>query len=134
MNLRSKQPESEWQQTVTTDITNTLSATVNSSNWCKQIHNADLAVMELETRFNIKPVKVVLKKLSDKQIQSTVKANTLSTIKKDMVVPRNTTWQAKDIHTPSVLRKGTTGKTARFTFSTYRLPSKVRHKYKLNVL
>ena len=131
INLRSKQPESEQQETVTTDITNTVSATVNSSDLCKQIHKADLAVMELETRFNIKPVKVVLKKLSDKQIHSTVKANTLSTIKKDTMAPRNATRQAKDIYTPSVLRKVTIGKTARFTFSTYRLPSKVRCKYKL---
>ena len=87
--------------------------------------------MELETRFNIKPVKVVLKRLSDKQIQSTVKVTTSSTIKKDTVVSRNATRQAKDIYTPSVLRKVSMGKTARFTFPTYRLPSKVRCKYKL---
>ena len=88
----------------------------------------------LETRFNIKPLKVVLKKLSDKQIQSTVKSNNLSSIKKDTVVPRNTTQQAKDIHTPAVLRKVEIGKTARFTFSTYSLPSKVRCKYKLKCI
>ena len=42
MNLRSKQPENEQLETVTIDITNTVSATVNSSDLCKQIHKADL--------------------------------------------------------------------------------------------
>ena len=85
MNLRSKQSKStrgerECSKTVTKDNNNTR---------CKQIQKADSARLELETRFYIKPVKVVLKKLSDKQIQSTFKSNNLSSVKKDIVIPRN---------------------------------------------
>ena len=130
MNLRSKQSKSthgerEHSKMVTKDIKNTS---------CKKIQKADLTRFELETRFNIKPVKVVLKKLSDKQIQCTVKSNNLSSIKKDTVIPRTATRQAKDIHTPAVLKKVEVGKTARFTFSKYSLPSKVKRKYKLKCI
>ena len=37
----------------------------------------------------------------------------------------------KDIHTPAILRKVETGRKARFTFSTYKLPCKSKRKYKL---
>ena len=126
MNLRSKQSKS-------THGERKSSRTVTKDN-LKQIQKADLAVLELETKFNIKPVKVVLKKLSDKQIQSAVKSTSLSSVKKETVVSKNTTRQAQDIHTPAVLRKVEIGKTARFTFSTYCLPSKVRCKYKLKCI
>ena len=72
--------------------------------------------------------------MSDKQILSTVNSNNLSSIKKVNIIPRNTTRQARDIHTPAILRKVENGKTARFTFSTYRLPSKVKCKYKLKCI
>ena len=134
VNLRSKQVDNTQPITITADITNTVSASANSPDLCKQTHQIDSEKMELESRFNIKPVKVVLKSMSDKQIQSIIKAKAMITIKKDTVFPRNATKQAKDIYTPAVLRKVSIGKTARFMFSTYRLPSKVRHKYKLNVL
>ena len=62
---------------------------------------------------------------------STVNSSNLSSVKKDNVVPRNTTRQARDIHTPAILQKVENGKTARFTFSMYHLPSKAKRKYKL---
>ena len=100
MKLQSKKSKSAIGESAPSTSTVTQDNTNIGSN---QKQKAISAKPESDTRFNIKPVKVVLKKLSDKQILSAVKSSKPSSIKKESVIPRNTTRQARDIHTPAIL-------------------------------
>lgn len=92
--------------------------------------NLDTTALEIwKDTIEIKKVTVLLHKLSKEEIDEATKAKNTVIITKP---PCPSYRRAKDIHTPVILHKDTSGQHPRFTFSTFKLARKHKHKYKFH--
>ena len=118
-----------------TSATGTMEKEMNLNDKQSKVHSANIVKegqrehqVDLSIDQNMRHVKILLQKLNTQEIMDLTTDKKIKT-KSEQRRKRKLQQNTKNMHAPAVLRKDTSGKTPKFTLSTYKLSCKKKRNY-----